>query len=110
MCMLSATSWGTFCSEWYCTRGERTRRVILAALTGSVLADLVDMPLGSLLTRPFGNGILSAYALLVFMPLLLAGVALRWMCSRMAFLLVLAAAAGFLSPHLPDTILPAPFT
>lgn len=89
---------------------KRDRLLVAAAVIGSVLPDLIDKPLGFLITGTVGYGRIYAHTLLFFLVLLLAGIIVWRMCSPRACHLVGATAAGVLSHQLLDAMWLEPST
>ncbi len=81
-----------------------------AAVAGAVLPDLIDKPLGLLITGSGGFGRIYAHTLLFFLLLISAGCLSRGMYSRRVGTLVLSAAAGVLSHQLLDVLWLLPVT
>ncbi|OPY43140.1 MAG: hypothetical protein A4E42_01402 [Methanoregulaceae archaeon PtaU1.Bin222] len=78
--------------------GTRERPVVAAAVIGSVLPDLLDTPLGSLITGTHWYGRIYAHTLPSFLVLLLTGLVIERIYSPRAGLLSGTLAAGVLSP------------
>ncbi len=83
---------------------KRDGLVIVGAALGSLLPDLIDKPLGFLISGTVGFGRIYAHTLLFLGVLLLAGAALWRGSSRRAGLLVITVAAGVLSHQLLDAM------
>jgi len=83
---------------------KRDRLVAGAAVIGAILPDLVDKPLGLILTGTVGYGRIYGHTLLFFLIVLVAGVLLRHLLSRRASVIVLAVALGILSHQLLDAM------
>jgi len=83
---------------------KRDGLVIVGAALGSLLPDLIDKPLGFLISGTVGFGRIYAHTLFFLGVLLLAGAALWRGSSRRAGLLVITVAAGVLSHQLLDAM------
>ena len=82
---------------------KRDRLLIAACVAGAVLPDLIDKPLGILLTETVGYGRIYAHTLLFASFILVAGVA-AWRWNRKGGLLVLALGCGVLSHQILDAM------
>jgi len=83
---------------------KRDRLLVAACVLGAVLPDLVDKPLGLLISGTVAYGRIYAHTLLFAMILLVAGAVLWRLSSRRTGILAIAVALGVLSHQLLDTM------
>lgn len=86
---------------WYAWK--RDRLLVAASVAGAVLPDLIDKPLGILITGTVGYGRIYAHTLLFAALFLLAG-ALAWRRNRKVAFLILALGCGVLSHQVLDAM------
>lgn len=86
---------------WYAWK--RDRLLVAACVAGAVLPDLIDKPLGILLTGTVGFGRIYAHTLLVAALFLIAG-AFAWRGNRRWGFLILALGSGGLSHQILDAM------